>query len=53
MKAKACFLATIAAFLFGATLAVDAAETTPSRNAGTITAGARQQIGKMCRVGRP
>lgn len=47
MKAKTCFLATIAAFLFGATLAVDAAETTPSRNEGTITAGARQQIGKI------
>jgi hypothetical protein len=48
MKAKNCFIiATIAAFLFGAALPTDAAETTPSSNEEIIAAGAQQQIAKI------
>lgn len=45
MKAKN--FATIAAFLFGAAMPTNAAETTPSGNQGTIAAGVRQQIAKI------
>jgi hypothetical protein len=48
MRAKSCFIiATIAASLFGTTLPIDAAETTPSTDEGTIAASARQQIAKI------
>jgi hypothetical protein len=48
MKAKNCFItATTAAFLFGATLAAEAAEGTQPGNEGTIAASARQQIAKI------
>ena len=47
MKAKTYLIATVAALLFGATVAAEAADTTPSGNEGTITAAARPQIAKI------